>query len=97
MPGELAKGSEAQRGSKQSHVDAARVGGKNPYLIWGGLDVFFSEPEVSRGHSSRRGNVRPGRIAKAIYRAKGRTDRELSRRKQDDVGNRHLIKIGRVE
>ena len=37
MPDKLAKDSEVQRGSEQSHVNAARVRGKKPYLIRGGL------------------------------------------------------------
>ena len=41
MPGELAKDSEALKGSKQFHVNEARNRGKNPYLIWGGLLVVF--------------------------------------------------------
>ena len=37
MRDELAQDREVQRGSKQSHVNAARVRGKKPYLIRGGL------------------------------------------------------------
>ena len=37
MPDELARGSKVQRGSEQSYVNAARVRGKKPYLIRGGL------------------------------------------------------------
>ena len=48
------------------------------------------DAEVSRGRSSRWGNEHPGREVKAFYRAKGRTERELSRKEQGDVGNRHL-------
>jgi hypothetical protein len=46
--------------------------------------------EVSRGRSSRWGNVHPGRVRKLTYRAKGRTEGELSRKEQGDVGSRHL-------
>lgn len=46
--------------------------------------------EVSRSRSSRWGNDHPGRIAKANYRAKGRTDKELNRKAQDNLSNRHL-------
>ena len=48
------------------------------------------DAEVSRGRSSRWSNVHPGREEKAFYRAKGRTEGELSRKEQGDVGNRHL-------
>lgn len=51
--------------------------------------------EVSRGRSSRWSNDHPGREAKACYRAKGRTEGELSRKEQGDVGSRHLKQIGR--
>jgi len=37
MPDELAQDSKVPRGSKQSHVNAARVRGKKPHLIRGGL------------------------------------------------------------
>ena len=37
MPDKLAKDSEVQRGSKQSHVNAARVRGKLSHLIRGDL------------------------------------------------------------
>ncbi len=37
MPDKLAIDSKVQRGSEQSHVNAARVRGKRPYLIRGGL------------------------------------------------------------
>ncbi len=70
MPDKLARDSKVQEGSKQSHVNAARVRGKLPNLIRGGLP---KRAEVSRGHSSRWGNVHPGRMGKLIYRAKGRT------------------------
>jgi hypothetical protein len=46
--------------------------------------------EVSRGRSSRWSNDHPGREVKASYRAKGRTEGELSRKEQGDVGSRHL-------
>ena len=36
-PGELAKDSEAQKGSKRLYVNAARIRGKLSYLIRGGL------------------------------------------------------------
>jgi hypothetical protein len=48
------------------------------------------ETEVSRGRSSRWSNDHPGRTGKLVYRAKGRTDKELSGKEQGDVGNRHL-------
>jgi len=38
--------------------------------------------EVSRGRSSRWSNDHPGRAGKPAYRAKGRTDRELSRKEE---------------
>lgn len=47
MPGELATGSKAQRGSKQIRVNAARVRGKNPYLIRGDLLVFFQQKSAA--------------------------------------------------
>ncbi len=37
MPDKLATDSEVQRGSEQSHVNAARARGKKPHLIRGGL------------------------------------------------------------
>jgi hypothetical protein len=37
MPDKLAIDSKVQRGSKQSHVNVARVRGKKPHLIRGGL------------------------------------------------------------
>ncbi len=76
----LAKDSKVQEGSKQSHVNAARVRGKLPHLIRGDLPM---RAEVSRGHSSRR-------MGKLIYRAKGRTEKELSRKAQDSISSRHL-------
>ena len=48
------------------------------------------DTEVSRGRSSRWSSDHPGREVKAIYRAKGRTERELSGKGQGDVSNRHL-------
>ena len=47
MPGELAKDSEALKGSKQFHVNEARNRGKSPYLIWGGLLVVFLNEQKS--------------------------------------------------
>ncbi len=87
MSDELAKDSEVQRGSKQSHVNAARVRGKIPHLIRGGLS---RRAEVSRGYSSRWSNDHPGQMRKPIYRAKGQTDKELNRKAQDNVNNRNL-------
>ena len=49
-----------------------------------------TEREVSRSHSSRWSNDHPRRLAKASYRAKGRTMKKLSRKKQDTVRSRHL-------
>jgi hypothetical protein len=46
--------------------------------------------EVSRGRSSRWSNDHPGRVRKLTYRAKGRTEGELSGKERGDVGNRHL-------
>ena len=37
MPDKLAQDSKVPKGSKQSHVDVARVRGKIPHLIRGGL------------------------------------------------------------
>ena len=65
MPDELARDSKVQKGSKQSHVNAARVRRKLSRLIRGDLPRGV---EVSRGHSSRR-------MGKPIYRAKGRTEK----------------------
>ena len=79
MPDKLAKDSKVQKGSKQSHVNAARVRGKLSHLIRGDLP---EKAEVSRGHSSRR-------MGKLIYKAKGQTEKELSRNAQDRVSNRH--------
>ena len=62
----LAADSEVRKGSKQSHVNAARVRGKLPRLIRGGLSM---RAEVSRGHSSRWSNDHPGQMGKPIYRA----------------------------
>ena len=87
-PGELARGSETQRGSKRLDVNAARVRGKLPHLIRGDLPM---RAEVSRGRSSRR-------KGKPFYKAcieqgqmaKGRTAKELSRKAQNSVRSRHL-------
>ena len=82
MRGKLAQGSEAQKGSKQSYVNTARLGGKLSYLIRGGLS---KRTEVSRSHSSRWSNDHPRRLGKLSYRAKGRTDKELSNPKEDSA------------
>jgi len=79
-PGELARDSEAQRGSKRLDVDAAGVRGKTSHLIRGDLS---GETGVSRGHSSRR-------MGKPIYEAKGQTAKKLSRKAQDSISNRQL-------
>ncbi len=42
MRGKLAQGSKAQKGSKQSYVNTARLGGKLSYLIRGDL-LFFRQ------------------------------------------------------
>ena len=41
--------------------------------------------EVSRSHSSRWSNDHPGRLGKPSYRAKGRTDKELSDQMEDSA------------
>ncbi len=87
MTDELARDSKVQRGSKQSHVNAARVSGKLPNLIRGGL---FKGTEVSRSQSSRWSNDHPRRMGKLVYRAKGRTEKELSRKTQDSISSRQL-------
>jgi len=79
---ELARDSEVRKGSKQPHVNAARVRGKRSHLIWGGLPK--GEAEVSRGHSSRWSNDHPGRLGKLSYRAKGRTVEKKSRKEKDN-------------
>ncbi len=86
-PGELAKGSEAQGGSKWLDVNAAGVRGKSWHLIRGGLS---KRTEVSRGHSSRWSDDHPGRTGKLVHRAKSRTEKELSRKAQDSTSSRHL-------
>jgi hypothetical protein len=86
-PGELAADSKAQVGSKRLDVNAAGIRGKSSDLIRGDLP---EEAGVSRGHSSRWGNVHSGQMGKLIYRAKGRTEKELSRKKQDSISSRHL-------
>jgi hypothetical protein len=94
MPDKLAKDSEVQKGSKQSHVNAARVRGKRPYLIRGGLPrkgQKSAEAVVVGGYArGARDNDHPGRIVKAIYRAKGRTDKKLNRKAQESHSSRHL-------
>ena len=55
----------------------------------------MGEAEVSRGHSSRWSNDHPGQLVKANYRAKGRTEGELSGRKQGGKGNRNPKRNGR--
>jgi len=87
MTDKLAQDSKVQKGSKQSHVNAARVRGKLPHLIRGDLPM---RAEVSRGHSSRWSNDHPGRMGKLIYRAKGQTDKELSGKVIDNVSSRYL-------
>ena len=51
MRDELAQGSEVQKGSEQSCVNAARVRGKKPYLIRGGLSEK-KRKEKKRGQKS---------------------------------------------
>jgi len=88
MTDKLAQDSKVRKGSKQSHVNAARVRGKLPHLIRGDLPM---RAEVSRGRSSRR-------KGKPFYKAcieqgqmaKGRTAKELSRKAQDSVSSRYL-------
>jgi len=91
MTDKLARDSKVRKGSKQSHVNAARVRGKLPNLIRGGLP---KRAEVRRGHSSRWGDDHPGRMGKLIYRAKGQTDKELSRKACDKNHSRHLESWG---
>ena len=78
--GKLATDSKAQAGSKRLDVNAAGVRGKSSHLIRGDLP---RRAGVSRGHSSRR-------TGKLVYRAKGRTEKELSRKAQDSTSSRHL-------
>ena len=87
MTDKLAQDSKVRKGSKQSHVNAARVRGKLPHLIRGGLP---KGAEVSRSHSSRGSDDHPGRTGTLVYRAKGRTVKELSRKAQDSISSRHL-------
>ncbi len=91
MTDKLAADSKVRKGSKQSHVNAARVRGKLPHLIRGGLPM---RAEVSRGHSSRWSNDHPGQRGKPIYRAKGQTDKELSRKACDTNHSRYLESWG---
>ncbi len=57
MTDKLAKDSKVQKGSKQSHVNAARVGRKLPYLIRGGLPMRQKSAEaiVAGGVTSTQG------------------------------------------
>jgi hypothetical protein len=87
MTDELARDSKVQKGSKQSHVNAARVSRKLPNLIRGDLSKRI---EVSRSHSSRWSYDHPRRTGKLVYRAKGRTEKELSRKAQGSISSRHL-------
>ena len=91
MTDKMARDSKVQKGSKQSHVNAARVRGKLPNLIRGGLS---KRTEVSRGHSSRWSNDHPGRMRKLIHRAKVQTDKELSRKACDKNHSRYLVSWG---
>jgi len=91
MTDKLAEGSKVLKGSKQSHVNAARVRGKLPHLIRGDLPI---RAEVSRGHSSRWSNDHPGRTGKLVHRAKGQTDKELSRKACDKDHSRYLESWG---
>ena len=77
--GKLASDSDAQKGPERLDVDAAGLGGKISNLIRGDLR---SKAEVSRSRSSRWSNDHPGRAMKVAYRAKGRTDKELSERRK---------------
>ena len=92
MRDELASDSKIQKGSKQSDVNTARLKGKLPNLIWGGLptEKKSRKAEVSRSHSSRWSNDHSGRLAKAGYRAKGRTEKKLNRKEQATVRSRQL-------
>ena len=78
--GKLARGSKAQKGLKQRDVNVTGIAGKLSHLIRGGLARSFFEPEVSRSRNSRWGNDHPGRLVKANYRAKGRTEEKLCRK-----------------
>ena len=93
MTDKLAQDSKVRKGSKQSHVNAARVRGKLPHLIRGDLPM---RAEVSRGYSSRWSNDHPGRMGKLIYRAKGQTDKELSRKACDKKPQPIPRKLGRT-
>jgi hypothetical protein len=73
MPDKLARDSEVQRGSKQSHVNVARVRGKIPHLIRGGLP---KEGQKSAAAIVVGGvTTTQGGWGKPIYRAKGQTAR----------------------
>lgn len=94
MPDKLATDSEVPRGSKQSHVNVARVRGKIPNLIRGGLSEEGQKSAAAIvvggfAHKARE-NDHPGRMGKLIYRAKGQTGKELNRKAQDNHSSRHL-------
>jgi retron-type reverse transcriptase len=76
----LASYSEVREGSKRLDVNGARISGKVSHLIRGGLS---ERTEVSRSHSSRGSNAPPGRLTKASYRAKGRTEEKWSRKERE--------------
>ena len=88
MPGKLAIGSEALNGSKQFRVNAARIRGKKPYLIRGGLQRFFLQKSAAAIVVDGVTSIQGG-IVKAIHRAKGQTVRNLSRKKRGHEGSRH--------
>ena len=88
MPDKLARDSEVQKGSKQSHVNAARVRGKLSHLIRGDLPRAgqkSAEAIVVGGW----GNPSTEPALSAAEVAKGQTEKELSRNAQDNVSNRH--------
>jgi hypothetical protein len=70
MPDELAQDSKVPRGSKQSHVNVARVRGKLPYLIRGGLPEGGQKSAAAKvvggvtTTQGGRGNLTTGRRAK---------------------------------
>ena len=86
-PDKLARDSKVQSGSKQSHVNVARVRGKIPNLIRGGLlegGQKSAAAIVVGGVTTTQG----GRETR--LQGEGPNGKELNRKEQANLSSRHL-------
>jgi hypothetical protein len=83
-PGELASDSKARKRIKAALRKRSKGQGKAIAPYPGRSVLSAGRAGVSRGHSSRWGNVHPWWSGKPGYRAKGRTVRELSGKAKGD-------------